>query len=179
MRIEDLKRLQQQGKIRGFRESSAKKMPPGGPRIDNVRSSREKEWILMNLQYWCNAKGLMLQEELQWRKDRKFRFDFAIPALKTAIEYEGIVTGKSRHTTLPGYTRDAEKYNLAALDGWKVLRFTALNYKQLLETLNLVYEESYSDGNSIHPRQSESPEAKGHRRNVWDKRLPGQQNSTR
>jgi hypothetical protein len=61
----------------------------------------------------------------------KFRFDWAIPDLKIAIEYEGLFSEKSRHTTVKGYTKDCIKYNLAALLGWKVLRYTALNYKEL------------------------------------------------
>ena len=30
----------------------------------------------------------------------------------------------SRHTTVGGYAKDCEKYNAAALLGWRVLRYT-------------------------------------------------------
>jgi len=43
---------------------------------------------------------------------------------------------KSRHTSISGYTKDTEKYNLAGSCGWQVRRFTALNYKDLLTELN-------------------------------------------
>lgn len=69
--------------------------------------------------------------ELQFAKDRKFRFDYAIKPLMLAVEYEGIFSEKSGHTTVTGYTNNCIKYNRAAIDGWKILRYTALNYKDL------------------------------------------------
>lgn len=70
-------------------------------------------------------------EELQFHESRKFRFDWAIPSLKIAIEYEGLFSEKSRHTTIDGFSTDCEKYNLAIINGWKILRYTAINYKNL------------------------------------------------
>ena len=67
--------------------------------------------------------------ELRFHAVRQFRFDIAIEARKICIEYEGIFSGKSRHTSLDGYTRDSIKYNLATTEGWRVLRYTAKNYK--------------------------------------------------
>lgn len=72
---------------------------------------------------------------LIYAKPRMFRFDFAIVDKMIAIEYEGINGGKSRHTTLTGYTKDTEKYNLAQQLGWKVYRYTALNYKDFNLTI--------------------------------------------
>jgi len=67
--------------------------------------------------------------EYRYCEARKFRFDFAIVDKKIAIEYEGINSEFSRHTEMVGYTRDCTKYNIAASLGWRVLRYTALNYK--------------------------------------------------
>ena len=55
---------------------------------------------------------------------RQFRFDFAWPDQKIAVEVEGgtFAKGKSRHTTGSGFHNDAIKYNYAILYGWKVLR---------------------------------------------------------
>lgn len=75
--------------------------------------------------YGC---GLPYQKEYRFHPERKFRFDFAIPDYKIAIEYEGIFSLKSRHTTVTGYSFDTEKYNLAIIGGWKVLRYTQLTY---------------------------------------------------
>lgn len=72
--------------------------------------------------------------EYKFSDKRKFRFDYAILDHKIAIEYEGIYqnyTGKSRHTSVTGYSNDCEKYNLAVVEGWKVLRYTAKNVQNL------------------------------------------------
>lgn len=65
------------------------------------------------------------EREYKFHPDRRFRFDFAWPDYKTALEVEGGVWMKrGRHTTGSGFTSDAVKYNLAAIDGWLVLRVT-------------------------------------------------------
>jgi very-short-patch-repair endonuclease len=79
--------------------------------------------------------GIPFKEELVFFKGRKYRFDFAIPDYKIGIEYEGINSSRSRHTSITGYTKDTEKYNLAVCNGWRVLRYTALNYKNLREDI--------------------------------------------
>ena len=76
-------------------------------------------------------KSSEIETEFRFHTIRRFRFDYAIPNIKLAIEYEGIVSAKSRHSSVKGYTTDCEKYNLAVLNGWKVLRYTALNITQL------------------------------------------------
>lgn len=78
--------------------------------------------------------------EHKFHKVRKFRFDWAIPDLMIAIEYEGMFaskksnsrnSGKSGHMTISGYAKDIEKYNLAVKGGWKLLRYCALNYTEI------------------------------------------------
>jgi len=73
--------------------------------------------------------------EYKFHETRQWRFDIAIPLLKIAIEYEGIMSRKSRHTTIIGYTKDCEKYNAATIAGWRVLRYNAINYKSLGDDL--------------------------------------------
>ena len=72
--------------------------------------------------------------EYKFSKDRKYRFDWAIITThcKIGIEYDGLMSAKSRHITITGFSKDQEKFNLAALEGWIVLRYSALNYKQLI-----------------------------------------------
>lgn len=64
------------------------------------------------------------EKEHRFHDTRKWRFDFANPEEMIAVEVEGLSRGKSRHTTFAGYRGDCEKYNEAAILGWKVLRFT-------------------------------------------------------
>jgi len=66
-----------------------------------------------------------LVSEYRFHPTRRWRFDWAYPEKKIAIEYEGVYRGKSRHTTVTGYTGDCEKYNQATYLGWQVYRFTA------------------------------------------------------
>lgn len=81
-------------------------------------------------------------EEHRFHPDRKWRFDFAIPEHKIAIEYEGIYSRKSGHTTHKGYTKDTEKYNEAAKLGWTVLRYTANTYKRVIDDITKITEPS-------------------------------------
>jgi len=89
-----------------------------------------------HLQLILLANKLPFVMEYQGIPDRKFRFDFCIVDLKVAIEYEGIISSKARHTSITGYTNDCIKYNLAAINGWRILRYTALNYQDFESDLN-------------------------------------------
>lgn len=75
--------------------------------------------------------------EHRFDQERRYRFDWAIPSLMLAIEYEGLFSEKSGHTTIKGYSKDIKKYNLATLQGWKILRYTALNYADLAQDIEL------------------------------------------
>lgn len=70
-----------------------------------------------------------LRREFAFDPVRKWRFDFAYPAIKVALEVEGGVHSGGRHTTGTGFTQDVEKYNAAALAGWLVIRATAAHVK--------------------------------------------------
>lgn len=69
--------------------------------------------------------------EFKFSPTRKFRADIFLIDYRIIIEYEGLVSTKSRHTTLTGYTNDCDKYNIATSLGYKVFRYTALNYKNI------------------------------------------------
>jgi len=55
--------------------------------------------------------------------DRKWRFDYYC-GNHLAIEIEGGVYSRGRHTRGSGYEKDLEKYNWATLLGYRVLRFS-------------------------------------------------------
>lgn len=63
------------------------------------------------------------EREYRFAADRLWRFDFAWPAHKLAVEVEGGIFTAGRHSRGTGLLADMEKYNRAALDGWRVLRF--------------------------------------------------------
>ena len=77
--------------------------------------------------------GVKYEKEYKFLEDRKFRFDWAvfIGENKIAIEYEGIYSEKSRHTSMSGFVGDCEKYNFAVKHGWKVLRYTSGSESEL------------------------------------------------
>jgi len=71
------------------------------------------------------AAGLPAPErEYRFAPPRRWRFDLAYPAIRLAIEIEGGAWVRGRHTRPAGYAADCEKYNAAALLGWRVLRYT-------------------------------------------------------
>lgn len=107
---------------------------------------KQKGWIKQTLGVWCQSQGLTLKEEVRFDENRKFRFDFVIEELKIAVEYEGLFSQKSRHTTPKGYTKDTEKYNLAQSQGWRIIRVTAINYKTIIYEIEKLYKgESSKD----------------------------------
>lgn len=65
-------------------------------------------------------------KELQFDAKRKFRFDYAIPECRLAIEIDGgaFIEGGGRHNRAQGFIKDMEKMNLAAAQGWRVMHFT-------------------------------------------------------
>jgi hypothetical protein len=85
---------------------------------------------------------------------RKFKADIFIPSINCLIEYEGLVfgknqegtTGKSGHTTAAGYSSNCEKYNMATLLGFKLLRYTAMNYKNMMDDVRQLIKSWPPDG---------------------------------
>lgn len=68
--------------------------------------------------------GAECVKEYAFYKPRKWRFDYALPAYKIALEVEGGVWTQGRHVRPKGFLNDMTKYNTAALYGWCVLRTT-------------------------------------------------------
>lgn len=100
---------------------------------EKVKKSEPKG--LLEIKRVLTVAGIPYECEYRFHEYRKFRFDIAIVEEKIAIEYEGIFSKKSRHTSVKGYSVDADKYNLAQQLGWKVFRYTALNYDRFKEEI--------------------------------------------
>ena len=107
---------------------------------------------------------------------RYWRFDFAWPAIKVAVEIEGLrkrfVDGVpyaiGRHCTFEGFAEDCRKYATANILGWHVIRFNqALVYdgtaidltrkliiaRELLAPRTLKLSELSLVGDTTHPVQ--------------------------
>ena len=95
------------------------------------KRSKEKEWIQYTISSFAQTHGIKLVDEYKFFEFRKWKADWAFPDLKILFEYEGLISEKSRHTTISGFSNDTEKYNKASELGFKVYRYTALTYKRL------------------------------------------------
>lgn len=70
------------------------------------------------------AAGIEFVREYRFDEARRWRFDFAMPERKIAIEVDGGVFSGGRHTTGKGFEADLEKLNRAVTLGWRVLRYS-------------------------------------------------------
>lgn len=102
---------------------------PRGP----ARGNKNKAQLALCLR---SLFGDAVVTEHRFHPVRQWRFDWAIPSLKLAIEYQGhgmtagAKTGAhiGRHASLTGMAGDCEKLNAAQLAGWRVLLFTSLHF---------------------------------------------------
>lgn len=76
-------------------------------------------------------------KEYKFHPERRWRFDYAIPEHKIALEVEGGVWTAGRHTRPQGFLGDIEKYNMATLMGWRVFRTTPTDLYRTA-TINLL-----------------------------------------
>ena len=97
-------------------------------RIETYQPREPRPISLNNLSTMFKVLGLEPLTEYRFC-DRRWRFDYAFFREKIAVEYEGLFSAKSRHTSIKGFINDCEKYNTAAMMGWRVFRITAVNVK--------------------------------------------------
>lgn len=105
-----------------------------------------KSNLELALAFQLKAVGLLGVREHRFHPKRRYRFDFAWPDVKLAAEVEGVTyegNGKDtrlggRHVSPKGFEDDAEKYNEAAILGWRVLRLTG---KMIKKGQALIYIE--------------------------------------
>lgn len=90
--------------------------------------------------FLCRAEKLPQPvPEYKFHPTRKWRFDYAWPEQKIALEIEGGVWTGGRHTSGSGFMKDIEKYNTATVMGWRVLR-TVPGELLKVETTNMIRE---------------------------------------
>lgn len=79
--------------------------------------------------------------EFRFHPERKWRFDFAWPDAKIAVEIEGGIFIGGGHSRPKWIVKDMEKYNAATLLGWKVFRFQPKEFNNgwVVEWLDQVF----------------------------------------
>lgn len=101
----------------------------------NPRTKSDLQAGFLRLWLSLYPDGPRPQREHGFHPTRKWRFDFAWPARKLAVEIEGgICMRKGRmqghHVHPKQYTADCRKYNAAQKLGWRVLRYTTLDVQE-------------------------------------------------
>lgn len=83
--------------------------------------SKLEETLAMQLR----AHGIVgWEREYRFLKRRRYRYDFAWPKARLAVELQGgIWMRRGGHNTAAGITRDCQKMNYSTLAGWRVLLF--------------------------------------------------------
>lgn len=89
------------------------------PELSSLERTFQTYWNMLSAEQYADPV-----RELRFIPPRRFKFDLAWPDQKVAVELEGGVYSGGRHTRGKGFETDCEKYNLAILNGWYVLRYT-------------------------------------------------------
>jgi very-short-patch-repair endonuclease len=118
--------------------------------LDRLQRRQEQEHLENTFMFQIKAMRLAVPvRELKFCDDRRWRFDFAYPDRKLAVEIEG-GTGRvrGRHVRPAGFRSDCEKYNAAAMLGWRVLRFpgAAVISGEAVDKLKRVLDEMNTTG---------------------------------
>lgn len=132
--MEDLQKLANKGvKVEGLSQVISPAL-----KAKSAKVHRKKPKPLTDMEQILFMLGVKYETEHMFLEGRKYRFDIAIIDHKIGIEYEGLMSEKSRHTTVTGYTGDCTKYNLAQIAGWRVLRYTAINHKEFIHEIKKI-----------------------------------------
>jgi very-short-patch-repair endonuclease len=94
-----------------------------------LRQARNEKWEALLAQQ-ISALG-MPQPVKQYRfhESRQWKFDFAYPDRKLAVEIDGLSKNPGAHQRFAGIENDCEKRAEALIRGWKILRVTGAMVK--------------------------------------------------
>jgi very-short-patch-repair endonuclease len=107
------------------------------------RKPSSLEWQFEAL--WRETGLPMPMPEFRFHPVRRWRFDYCFVNEKIAIELEGGVYSRGRHTRGKGYEADCDKYNQATLLGFRVLRFTKVN-AETISTVETLFRQDETKG---------------------------------
>ncbi len=106
-----------------FDQALAQEAKVKKPRPKKTKEQREMEKALSDASPIFMAAGILRPErEYRFDAERQWRFDYAWPERRIALEVEGGVWTQGRHTRGKGFLEDMKKYNRAAMLGWRVVR---------------------------------------------------------
>lgn len=83
--------------------------------------------------------------EFKFDSVRRFKFDYANLRLKIAIEMEGGIYTGTGHAKIGKYLKDMEKYNMAQIKGWVVLRYAHGQESKIAGDVKKAIEKRRSD----------------------------------
>jgi very-short-patch-repair endonuclease len=119
-------------------------MPKDTPILDPKKELKKAErqknenWFVNR---WKLIGGQKYKREFRFHPRRKWRFDFAIPEVKVAVE----IDPAAHKLYWNSYLRDVKKMNEALFLGWQVFRITGQMIKAddvyFLEKLKLYIDE--------------------------------------
>lgn len=107
----------------------------GGGEMKRSESSLEREFKFILL----SIKNIPTPNtEYRFFDQRQWRFDFAWPERKIAVELEGGIWVAGRHSRGEGMLADMKKYNKAVTLGWRILRYGKNNMWDFVVDWNLL-----------------------------------------
>lgn len=104
--------------------------------------------------------------EFRFHQKRRWRFDFAYPEIKMAIEVQGGVFTNGAHVRGAFYQKEMEKFRIAAMHGWKVLPYTSPDIrsgnasKEIFKFYNYLYSQRPKQTEALNLALSKSTETK-------------------
>ena len=100
-----------------------------GKKRRSVKGQRVQSEGEVTLARDLRALKIGFEQEYKFHPERNWRADFWITGSKILVEVEGGIWSGGRHTRGKGFIADMEKYNAAAVMGFKVLRFDTQQVK--------------------------------------------------
>jgi hypothetical protein len=99
-------------------------LPPAKRKLIQAQTRKSADEQRAAFMSYCTAAGLPSpQPEHRFALPaRQWRFDWAFPEQRVALEVEGGVWTEGRHTRGSGFVADMDKYNEAACRGWRIVR---------------------------------------------------------